>query len=102
MKLVYLITGDVNEIAGIIDNVRKENRFMSDAKNVEGFQWYPLDAYTQVAELSMTKEVDLAELQMLTKDLTSITIGRLYDGDVYDVISDGATEVVNDSVNPSR
>lgn len=102
MKLVYIVTGDTTEVSKLVDSVRQDNRFLSDVKNVSEYVWYPIDKDTQVVELAMEKEVDLKELELLTADLTSITIGRLFDGALYDVVSAGETEVVNDSPNAPR
>lgn len=102
MKLTYIATGDVSEVSKLVDSIRTESRFLSDSKNISEYKWYPIDPYTQVVEMEMTKEVDLKELELLTADLTSITIGRLFDDKLYDVVSAGETEVVDDSLDTAR
>lgn len=102
MKLTYIITGDLTEVSKVVDSIRSEGRFLSDTKNVSEYKWYPIDPDTQVVEVEMLKEVDLKELELLTADLTSITIGRLFDDKLHDVVSAGETEVVDDSLDTAR
>lgn len=102
MKLEYIITGDVSEISSVVENLRAEKRFLSDTPNISDYKWYPLDAFTQVVEVVVEKPVDPRELELLTADLTSLTIGRLIDGVVHDVISAGESEAVVDSTNTTR
>lgn len=102
MKLEYIITGDASEIAKVAENLRSEQRFLSDTKNISDYKWYPIDEYTQVIEVVVEKPVNPQELELLTLDLTSLTIGRVIDGVVHDVISAGESEVVNDTTNTTR
>ncbi len=102
MNITYIITGDIEEIAKVAESVREYSRFLSDKANISAYKWYPITPETQVLEVDLGEEVAQAELEILTKDLTSLTIGRLYDGILRDVISYGETEVVDDETNATR
>jgi hypothetical protein len=94
MEIDYIITGDFQELAKIMNPVMKESRFLSDKPNVKSFVWYPIDTTTQCVEISMTNKIPKAEMEFLTREYQSITVGILKDGILNSLISVGDTEEV--------
>lgn len=94
----YIITGDIEEIATLVEQARHEGRFMSDDKNLESFRWYPLTDETQVLEvwLEEGKKIDERELAILSREYRSLTIGVVEGLTVKTVIAEGEVEQLID------
>lgn len=94
----YIITGDIQEMATLVEQARHEGRFMSDDKNLESFRWYPLTDETHVLEvwLEEGKKIDERELAILTREYRSITIGIVEGIAVKTVIAEGEVEQLID------
>lgn len=87
MDIDYVITGDFQELADVMIPVMKESRFLSDKPNVKGFSWYPITAQTQCVEVELTTKLETTELEFLTREYQSLSIGVFDDGQLKRVIS---------------
>lgn len=87
MDIDYVITGDFRELAEVMIPVMKESRFLSDKPNVKGFAWYPITTETQCVEMELTSRPATEELEFLTRDYQSLSIGVFEDGALRRVIS---------------
>jgi hypothetical protein len=87
MDIDYVITGDFQELADVMIPVMKESRFLSDKPNVKGFAWYPITEQTQCVEIDLTIKPDNTELEFLTREYQSLSIGVFEDGKLKRVIS---------------
>jgi hypothetical protein len=94
MNIDYIITGDFEELSSIMGSVLKESRFLSDKPNVKSFVWYPIDTQTQCVEISMTRKIPRSEMEFLTREYQSITVGILKEGILDSLVSIGETEEV--------
>jgi hypothetical protein len=93
----YLIAGDPEQVGAVLQIVRDEERFLSDAKNVTGWDIKPLTEGIVYGQVSTSKPVDLSDLELLTSEYTSLTIGIAdTDGFVESVVAEGVTEVISD------
>lgn len=93
----YLIAGDPEQVGAVLQIVRDEERFLSDAKNVTAWDIKPLTEGVVYGHISTNKPVDLSDLELLTSEYTSLTIGIAdADGFVESVVAEGVTEVISD------
>ncbi len=92
----YIIAGDPQEVGQVMETVVKGN-FLSDAKNVEKWDMRPLTEGIIYATVTTSSEVPAEDLQLLTSEYTSLTIGVAdADGFVGSVVAEGSTEVISD------
>lgn len=101
MKNIYefIIVGEVQDVAEFSIPIVKDNRFLSDDKNVTGWSWFPLTADTQVIELKTSTRPTNSELGLLTAMYPSFTVATVVDGYVTEIFADG---VVNDETVTPR
>ena len=90
MSTKYVIAGIMNEVALVADTVRANESFLSDKKNVKNAEWYPISVEMQGLEIEMLEDnITDADLNFLTADLTSLTIGKVVDDAMQRVYSEG-------------
>ena len=87
MEIDYVITGDFQELSELMIPVMKESRFLADKPNVKGFAWYPITTETQCVEIEVTNRPSDSEIEFLTRDFTSLSIGVFENGKLKRVIS---------------
>jgi len=95
-QMEYIIAGDPQEVGQVMETVVK-GHFLSDWENVEKWDMRPLTEGVIYATVTTKNEVSLSDLQLITSEYTSLTIGVADDdGFVESVVAEGATEVVSD------
>ena len=77
----YIIAGDPNEVGAVMETVR-DNRFLSDAKNVTSWNIKPLTEGVVWGVIDTSNTVNVDDLKLLTSEYTSLTIG-VADGDGF-------------------
>lgn len=95
MSTKYVIAGIMDEVALVADAVRTNESFLSDQKNVKNAEWYPLSVDMQGLDIEMLEDNVLdSDINFLTADLTSLTIGRVVNDAVERVFSNGESSTL--------
>lgn len=90
MSTKYVIAGIIDEVVLVADAVRTNGSFLSDKKNVKDAEWYAIGVDMQGLEIEMLEDnITDADLDFLTADLTSLTIGKVVDDAMQRVYSEG-------------